>query len=86
MPSVSGRNYDWRGLKIEEQAAAHERWSELVDFFISKLPAILAEDKASPILYVGCALGALQKTWIDKGYNNIEGVEWAAEWAEIARQ
>lgn len=86
MPSVSGKNYDWRGLTTEEQAAAYGRWSKLVDFFISKLPPVLVEDKASPILYVGCAFGALQKTWIDKGYKNIEGVEWEAEWADIARQ
>ncbi|MHC4799708.1 MAG: class I SAM-dependent methyltransferase, partial [Planctomycetota bacterium] len=86
MPSVSGKNYDWRGLNNEEYALVNRKWCELVEFFISKLPPSLVENKNSSILYVGCAYGALQKVWIDKGYNNIEGIEWAEERAEIARQ
>jgi len=86
MPSLSGKNYDWRGLDGEELASARRRWQTLVDFFVSKLPPALTANRSVPILYVGCAYGAIQKTWIDMGYENIEGIEWAEERGRFARE
>lgn len=86
LPPLGAKDYDWRGLGPAELKRARRHWHERVTFFLDQLPAKLTADKASRVLYVGCAFGALQKIWMDLGYENVTGIEWDAPRAAFARE
>jgi len=85
LPPPGAKDYDWRGLSPAELERARKAWLRRVTFFIGQLPAELSRNRKSRVLYVGCAFGALQRIWVDLGYESVIGIEWDAPRAVYAR-